>query len=83
MNEDTSLTNNTAIDRRDFFALTLGWLSALLALGATAAATGRFMIPNVLYEADRHYRALKPEDYPDGATFLPTDDEVRKMRPAD
>ena len=70
MNEDPSLTN-TAMNRRDFLALTLGWLSALLALGAAAAATVRFMIPNVLYEADRHYRALKPDDYPDGATFLP------------
>jgi menaquinol-cytochrome c reductase iron-sulfur subunit len=73
MNEDPALIN-TAMNRRDFFALTLGWGSALLALGATAAATARFMIPNVLYEADRHYRALKPDDYPDGATFLP---EVR------
>ena len=59
------------MNRRDFFALSMGWGSALLALGATAAATARFMIPNVLYEADRHYRALKPDDYPDGATFLP------------
>lgn len=70
MSEDKSQANN-ATSRRDFLALTLGWFSALLAFGASAAATVRFMIPNVLYEADRRYRALKPGDYSEGATFLP------------
>lgn len=69
-NEDTT-RENPETSRRDFFALMGGWLSAMLALGASAAATARFMIPNVLYETDRLYRALKPDDYPDGATFLP------------
>ena len=70
MNEHQSQAN-TDTSRREFLVLTLGWASALLAFGAAAAAATRFMIPNVLYEADRHYRALKPDDYPDGATFLP------------
>lgn len=59
------------ISRRGFFELIFGWGAALLALGASAAAAGRFMIPNVLDEADPRFKALKPEDYPDGATFLP------------
>jgi cytochrome b6-f complex iron-sulfur subunit len=59
------------ISRRGFFELAFGWAAALLALGASAAAAGRFMIPNVLYEADSRLKAQKPEDYPEGATFLP------------
>jgi Rieske Fe-S protein len=57
--------------RRDFFQLVFGWCVALFALGASAAAAARYMIPNVLYEPDQRYKALKPEDYPEGATFLP------------
>jgi len=59
------------MSRRGFFELTFGWCAALLALGASGAAAARFMIPNVLYEADARFKALKPDDYPDGATFLP------------
>lgn len=57
--------------RRTFLALTLGWCSTLFALGASAAAAGRFLVPNVLYEPNRRFKALKPEDYPEGPTFLP------------
>jgi cytochrome b6-f complex iron-sulfur subunit len=67
MNEQTP----NEVSRRGFLQLAFGWCAALLALGASAAAAGRFMIPNVLYEADTRFKALKPEDYPDGATFLP------------
>jgi menaquinol-cytochrome c reductase iron-sulfur subunit len=59
------------MSRRGFFALTFGWGAALLAFGASATAAARFMIPNVLYEADTRFKALKPEDYPEGATFMP------------
>jgi cytochrome b6-f complex iron-sulfur subunit len=59
------------MSRRGFLELVFGWCAALLALGASVAAAGRFMIPNVLYEADTRFKALKPEDYPEGATFLP------------
>ncbi len=62
---------NDPLSRRGFLELVFGWCAALLALGASAAAAARFMIPNVLYEADTRFKALKPEDYPDGATFLP------------
>lgn len=59
------------VPRRTFLTLSLGWCSALFALAASLAAAGRFLVPNVLYEADRRFKALKPEDYPEGPTFLP------------
>jgi nitrite reductase/ring-hydroxylating ferredoxin subunit len=62
---------NDKLQRRTFMTLTLGWCSALFALGASLAATGRFLVPNVLYEPNRRFKGLKPEDYPEGATFLP------------
>ena len=68
MNE---LKNNDPVSRRDFFQLVLGWSAALFAIGASATAAARYMIPNVLYEADQRYKALRPEDYADGATFMP------------
>lgn len=64
-------SKNNGLSRRDFFQLTLGWCAALFALGASAAAAGRYFVPNVLFEPDQRYRALKPEDYPEGVTFLP------------
>jgi cytochrome b6-f complex iron-sulfur subunit len=62
---------NDNLKRRTFLTLLLGWCSALLALGASLAAAGRFLIPNVLYEPNRRFKALKPDDYAEGPTFLP------------
>src|SRR5204863_2484240 len=59
------------LKRRNFLTLSLGWCSAVFALGASLAAAGRFLVPNVLYEPDRRFKALKPEDYPEGSTFMP------------
>jgi cytochrome b6-f complex iron-sulfur subunit len=59
------------LKRRSFLALSLGWGSTLLALGASLAGAARFLVPNVLYEPNRRFRGLKPEDYPEGPTFLP------------
>lgn len=63
--------SNDNLKRRDFFALTLGWCSALFALIASTAAAARYMIPNVLYEPDSRYKAQKPDEYADGVTFFP------------
>ena len=63
--------NNDQLNRRSFLTLTLGWCSALFAVGASLAAAGRFLVPNVLYEPNRRFKALKPDDYPEGSTFLP------------
>ncbi len=65
------LPKENPLPRRNFLALSLGWCSALFALGASLAAAGRFLVPNVLYEPDRRFKGLKPEDYADGPTFLP------------
>jgi nitrite reductase/ring-hydroxylating ferredoxin subunit len=59
------------LQRRQFLTLSLGWCSAIFALGASLAAAGRFLVPNVLYEPSRRFKALKPEDYSEGPTFLP------------
>jgi cytochrome b6-f complex iron-sulfur subunit len=59
------------VPRRTFLSLTLGWCSAAFALGASLAAAGRFLVPNVLYEPAQRFKALKPDDYPDGPTFMP------------
>jgi cytochrome b6-f complex iron-sulfur subunit len=63
--------SNDTLQRRNFLALTLGWCSTLFALGASLAAAGRFLVPNVLYEPNRRFKGMKPEDYPEGPTFLP------------
>lgn len=59
------------LQRRTFLTLSLGWCSAAFASVASLAAAGRFLVPNVLYEPDRRFKALKPEDYPEGPTFMP------------
>ena len=59
------------LPRRSFLTLSLGWWSAALALGASCAAAARFLVPNVLYEPSRRFKALKPEEYTEGPTFLP------------
>ena len=61
--------------RRGFIWLTLGWLASLFALAASAFATVRSLVPNVLFEPSRRFKAGKPADYPDDtATFI---EEVR------
>src|SRR5579859_6315733 len=40
-------------------------------MAASIAAAARFLVPNVLYEPNRRFKALKPEDYPEGPTFMP------------
>ncbi len=62
---------NDKLQRRSFLTLALGWCSTLFALGASLAAAGRFLVPNVLNEPNRRFKALKPDDYPEGPTFLP------------
>jgi cytochrome b6-f complex iron-sulfur subunit len=67
MNPDT----NNHLKRRTFLSLTLGWCSATFALAASVLAASRFLVPNVLYEPNQRFRAQKPDDYPQGPTFLP------------
>ena len=67
MNRET----DDRLKRRTFLTLSLGWCSGLFALAASLAAAARFLVPNVLYEPNRRFKALKPDDYPEGPTFLP------------
>jgi cytochrome b6-f complex iron-sulfur subunit len=61
--------------RRSFIWLTLGWLASLFALAASGFATVRSLVPNVLYEPSRRFKAGRPGDYPDDTvTFI---EEVR------
>ena len=61
--------------RRTFIWLSLGWLASVFALAASGFATLRSLVPNVLYEPSRRFKASRPTDYPDdAATFI---DEVR------
>jgi cytochrome b6-f complex iron-sulfur subunit len=62
---------DSKLQRRSFLALSLGWCSAAFAAAASVAAAARFLVPNVLYEPDQRFKALKPDDYPEGPTFMP------------
>ena len=60
------------LNRRDFLqADASAGARRCLRLGPRRRPRARFLVPNVLYEPDQRYQALKPEDYPEGATFLP------------
>jgi cytochrome b6-f complex iron-sulfur subunit len=51
--------------------LTFGWLAAGFAVAASAVASVRFLVPNVLFEPSLRFKAGKPDDYLDGSvTFL-------------
>ena len=57
--------------RRGLFQLALGWLAATFAVAASAAASIRFLVPNVLFEPSLRFKAGKPDDYSaDSVTFL-------------
>jgi Rieske Fe-S protein len=61
--------------RRRFLWLTLGWLASLFAVMASGFAGLRSLIPNVLFEPSRRFKAGWPEDYQDETfTFI---EEVR------
>lgn len=49
----------------------LGWFASLGTLGGVTIAHVRYLFPNVLYEPPKSYKIGKPEDYPEGITFLP------------
>ncbi len=76
--------NNAPVDeqvsRRGFFQLTLGWVAGLIAVGASATAAVRFLVPNVLFEPSQQFRAAKPEDYPDGSITFLEDERVFLIR---
>jgi cytochrome b6-f complex iron-sulfur subunit len=71
---------NNEVSRRGFFQLTLGWLAGSFAVGATAAAAVRFLVPNVLYEPSQRFKVGRPEDYADGSVTFMEDERVFLVR---
>jgi cytochrome b6-f complex iron-sulfur subunit len=71
---------NPDVSRRGFFQLALGWLAGSFAVGATAAAAVRFLVPNVLYEPSQRFKAGRPEDYADGSVTFLEDERVFLVR---
>jgi cytochrome b6-f complex iron-sulfur subunit len=55
--------------RRDFLSQ-LGWLTTLGTFGGLAAASGRYMVPNVLYEPPKEFKIGSLDDFPEGVDFL-------------
>ena len=66
--------------RRGFFQLTLGWLAAAFAVGASSTAAVRFLMPNVLYEPNQRFKAGRPDDYADGSVTFLEDERVFIIR---
>ena len=71
---------NNEVSRRGFFQLTLGWVAGSFAVGATAAAAVRFLVPNVLYEPSQRFKAGRPDDYADGSVTFLEDERVFLVR---
>jgi Rieske Fe-S protein len=71
---------NDQVSRRGFFQLTLGWLAGLFAVGATTAASVRFLVPNVLFEPSQQFKAGKAEDFADGSVTFLEDERVFLIR---
>ncbi|HMD59934.1 MAG TPA: Rieske 2Fe-2S domain-containing protein [Opitutaceae bacterium] len=72
--------NAVSVSRRGFFQLSLGWLAATFAAAATAVATVRFLVPNVVFEPDQRFKAGSPDDYPDGSVTFLEDERVFLVR---
>lgn len=76
----TSPDLNGTTTRRGFFQLTLGWMAAAFAVGASSAAAMRFLVPNVLYEPSQRFKAGRPDDYADGSVTFLEDERVFLVR---
>ncbi len=62
--------SSPAVQRRRFLALLTGWAAVAWTSVSSAVAAVRFLIPNVLYEPSSRIRLGKPDQFPEGATFL-------------
>lgn len=76
----TSSDPNDGTTRRGFFQLTLGWMAAAFAVGASSAAAVRFLVPNVLYEPNQRFKVGRPDDYADGSVTFLEDERVYLVR---
>jgi cytochrome b6-f complex iron-sulfur subunit len=69
-----------AVSRRSFLQLSMGWIAGTFAAAATALATARFLVPNVVFEPAQLFKAGAPEDYPDGSVTFLEDERVFLVR---
>ncbi len=72
--------DESGISRRSFFQLSMGWVAGTFAAAATALATVRFLVPNVVFEPAQLFKAGAPEDYPDGSITFLEDERVFLLR---
>jgi cytochrome b6-f complex iron-sulfur subunit len=72
--------NPPGVSRRSFLQLTMGWVAGTFAAAATALATVRFLVPNVVFEPEQRFKAGAPEDYPDGSITFLEDERVFLLR---
>jgi cytochrome b6-f complex iron-sulfur subunit len=66
-----SAESTTRVTRRRFLSwFGVGWTAFVAANAAMLALMGRFMFPNVLFEAAQSFNAGSPADYPVGEVSL-------------
>jgi Rieske Fe-S protein len=58
------------LSRRDFLS-GVGWVATCAGLGGLMLASGRYLVPNVLYEPPHAYKIGRPQDYPEGVNYVP------------
>jgi cytochrome b6-f complex iron-sulfur subunit len=73
-------TPNKDLSRRGFLEITFGWLAATFAVAASAIASVRFLVPNVLYEPSLLFKAGKPDDFPEKSVTFMEDERVFLVR---
>lgn len=49
----------------------VGWFAAAAGCAGLAAASVRYLVPNVLYQPPMAYKIGKPKDYPEGVSYVP------------
>lgn len=68
------------VTRRGFLQLSIGWVAGGFAAAATAIATVRFLVPNVVFEPSLQFKAGPPDDYADGSITFLEDERVFLLR---
>lgn len=58
------------VSRRDFSLLLFSWMGLIAAFAAAAAGGMRSLLPNLLFEPSRRFRAGAPDAFPDGGVTL-------------
>jgi cytochrome b6-f complex iron-sulfur subunit len=57
------------LSRRDFLS-GAGWVATCACFGGLLAVSGRYLVPNVLYEPPHAYKIGRPQNYPEGVNYV-------------